>query len=248
MPPSIRLYNADMQNVLSRTDGDDFTFTEARTAMRIQQDVSRGIDLLFLDPPWRFEQRHGTTSADDHYDTMTAEQVIEACAPWVQRARLVVCWVTWPILGEFMVPIPRWNAYPISGGAWTKSNDDNDGHYGQGYWWAGCSEPVLLYRGGLGQPHNDRTRPLRNGWQEKPTVHSRKPVVWQAAMVRRWVPEGGLVADPFAGLASTGEATLLAGGGRSWIGIEKDRERFERGGQNLELRAAKLPGGVPWET
>jgi DNA modification methylase len=43
--------------------------------------------------------------------------------------------------------------------------------------------------------------------------------------VRRWVPPGGLVADPYAGLGTVARAVLSAGGGRRYVGWEIDAER-----------------------
>jgi len=46
-----------------------------------------------------------------------------------------------------------------------------------------------------------------------------------AQWIRRWVPAGGLVVDPYAGLGAVAEAVILAGGGRRYIGTEIDPER-----------------------
>ena len=178
-------------------------------------------DLVIADPPWTYDLRIGGVNADDHYACVSTDDIAKMLLPVRRRAPLMSLWITWPLLSEW------WAAWtgdrPVTGLAWTKSDAGDSGHYGTGYWAAGCSEPVLLYSTGGG--YCDRSVTLRNAWIEAPGVHSRKPAAWQAQMIRRWVPEGGLVLDPFAGLGSVAEAVLLAGGGRRYLGTEIDPER-----------------------
>src|SRR5690606_40780599 len=51
-----------------------------------------------------------------------------------------------------------------------KSGPEDTGHYGQGYHWAGCSEPVLVFVRGTAKTH--RNEKLRNAWIEKPGPRS----------------------------------------------------------------------------
>jgi hypothetical protein len=155
-------------------------------------------DLVIADPPWSYVQRIGESRAENHYRVVPTSQIVA----WLERE--------WD-----------WGS-PVTGGAWCKSGEGDEGHYGQGYHWAGCSELVLVYASGA---YVERAEPIRNAWVEPPGVHSRKPVEWQRQMVRRWCPPGGLVLDPFAGLGSVAEAVLLAGEGRRYLGTEIDPER-----------------------
>lgn len=177
-------------------------------------------DLVIADPPWTYTQAHGASVAEDHYDLLTVPQIVEHVSAAWARAPLLALWLTWPLLGEWQA---AWPHAPTTGAAWVKSGEGDAGHYGPGYWWAGCSEPVLLYSRGGG--HCDRSAALRNAWVEPPREHSRKPAAWMACWIRRWVPEGGLVLDPYAGLGSVAEAVILAGGGRRYLGTEIDPER-----------------------
>lgn len=181
------------------------------------------IDLVIADPPWRYERRVGASAATDWYDSMATVDIAEHLHR--MPGRRLVLWITWPLLGMWMEVTRNefsWGL-PTTGGAWVKSRPEDTGHYGQGYHWAGCSEAVLVYlRCGSA---TDRSQPLRNAWIEPPSKHSRKPVAWQAQMVRRWCPPGGLVADPWAGLGSVAEAVARAGEGRRYLGAELDPER-----------------------
>jgi hypothetical protein len=194
-------------------------------------------DVCIADPAWSYDQKFGATTAHDHYSCMSIHEI--AAVLLAVRARRLVLWLTWPMMDA-------WSAYAFSsrewkarwglaktGGSWHKSSPDNTGHFGPGYHWAGCSEPVKVYT--CDGSYTDRSVALRNAWFERPNEHSRKPVMWQAQMIRKWCPEGGLVVDPFAGLASSGEAVVLAGKGRRWFGVEADPARFERSAQILGI-------------
>lgn len=178
-------------------------------------------DLAIVDAPWKYEQRAGESAADDHYEGLPIPTIVDHLSQ-IDTPRLVV-WITWPILAaDWPERLPTWGR-PVTGGAWFKSAPDDMGHYGQGYHWAGCSEPVLVYT--RSTAYNDRSAPLRNAWHEAPGAHSRKPVEWQAQMIRRWCPPGGRVVDPYVGLASSAEALLYAGRGRTFLGAEIDAGR-----------------------
>lgn len=195
------------------------------TARQLLDDLgAEGADLVIADPPWTYSQTASSSRPDDHYETMlTAEIVADVERASLYAPRLAL-WLTWPLLGEWEAHTGAWEwGRPVTGGAWAKSDPNDVGHYGPGYHWAGCSEPVLVYT--RGAAHNDRTAPLRNAWHEPAGLHSRKPVGWQAQWIRRWVPPGGLVLDLYAGLGSVAEAVLMAGEGRRYLGAEVSPQR-----------------------
>jgi N6-adenosine-specific RNA methylase IME4 len=184
-------------------------------------------DLVLTDPPWVYRLNHTESYSgpmpNDIYAGLSCVEIAAILGALV--APRMAMWATWPLLAEWSQATENWAAWgrPTTGGAWVKSGPGDSGHYGPGFHWAGCSEFVLVYTCGGG--HCDRSAPLRNAWIEPPRQHSRKPVEWQAQMIRRWVPAGGLVLDPFAGLGSVAEAVLLAGEGRRYMGTEIDPER-----------------------
>ncbi len=197
-------------------------------------------DLVIADPPWSYVQSHGASRADNHYAVLPTSTIVEHLNQLV--ASRMALWLTWPLLPEWVSATTKhadWGWRLATGGAWAKSGEGDEGHYGQGYHWAGCSEPVFVYACGRDIPL-DRGAPLRNAWVEPPGEHSRKPAVWMAQWLRRWVPEGGLVLDPYAGLASVAEAVLLAGGGRRYLGSEISPERHRAA---LGLLAQVRSGG-----
>ena len=54
-----------------------------------------------------------------------------------------------------------------------------------------------------------------------------KPIGWMLWLVGFASADGEVIYDPFAGTATTGVATLRVGGGRRFIGVEKDPEYFK---------------------
>jgi hypothetical protein len=189
-------------------------------------------DLVVADPPWLYEQRYG--ASEPPYPCLATVYIVEHLARL--RARRMALWMTWALMPEWTertAVYDDWRWKWVTGGAWHKS-DGQTGHYGPGHHWAGCSEPVLIYtQWGSGPLHNTH-RELRNAWTSEEhnsnqsavaKRHSSKPVGWMTKWIERWVPEGGLVLDPYAGLGSVAEAVLLAGGGRRYLGTEIDPGR-----------------------
>lgn len=197
-------------------------------------------DLVIADPPWVYRQKYGASAPP--YPVLTTADIVRQLGGL--RAPRMALWITWPLMPEWVEATSgagrawpwRWK----TGGAWAKS-DGRTGHYGPGHHWAGCSEPVMIYTRGLPRKGHNTHGKLRNTWTSHESNrgavsgtkrHSAKPAEWMAAWLQRWVPEGGLVLDPYSGLGSVAEAVLLAGGGRRYLGTEIDPERH---GQALDL-------------
>jgi hypothetical protein len=184
--------------------------------------------LVIADPPWDYVQHHGASRADNHYACLRTSRIAAHVSEAARVGRRLALWCTFPLLGEWMATETPWGR-PVTGGAWVKSREgdeeqpDGNGHFGQGYHWSGCAELVLIYT--LDGPHTDRSVPVRNAWLAGPQRHSAKPVPWQAQWIRKWVPEGGLVVDLYAGLGTVAQAVKLAGGGRRYVGAEVDPAR-----------------------
>lgn len=187
----------------------------------------RGAQLVHADPPWSYSEGaagKGQANPEDaasSYSTMTEAEITRAldlaydCA--APGARLA-CWATWPKLVEHLASGgagKRWQY--VTGGAWTKSP-----HVGVGYHWRGVTEPVLVYRK-PGTPWTDAAAMLGNGYVSRPEEHSRKPVDWLRAMLRKWTEPGALVLDAWAGLAPLAGACVMEG--RRYVGAEIDPQR-----------------------
>lgn len=191
---------------------------------------AEGAALVIADPPWLYDhQTAGVTEAGDHYACVTTEDIVGHLNN-LAASRLAM-WLTFPLQQDWFDATHaarvgfgwRWGK-AVSGGAWSKSGEEDSGHYGAGYHWAGCAELVLLYTHAGAQTYRENA--LRNSLVEPPDRrHSRKPVGWQRQWIRRWTNPGDLIVDPYAGLGSVAEAVMLAGEGRRYLGAEINPQR-----------------------
>ena len=178
-------------------------------------------DLCIADPPWLYERATVRGNAADQYGGLPVADIVAHLAQ-IDAPRLAL-WITWPILTADWPESPDGWGRPKTGGSWLKSGPADTGHFGVGYHWAGCSEPVLIY--GKPKAYTDRGVAVRNAWHEPSGLHSRKPVEWMAQWIRKWCPPGGRVVDPYAGLGAVAEAVMVAGEGRTYLGAELDPVR-----------------------
>lgn len=178
-------------------------------------------DLCIADPPWTYERAAVRGNAADQYGGLPVSAIAAHLAQ-IKAPRLAL-WITWPILtADWPESLDEWGR-PKTGGSWLKSDTGDSGHFGVGYHWAGCSEPVIVY--GRPKAYTDRSVAVRNAWHSPPGKHSRKPVEWMAQWIRKWCPPDGRVVDPYAGLGAVAEAVLVAGEGRTYLGAEIDPKR-----------------------
>lgn len=212
-----------------------------------------GADLVIADAPWgEYNNDPGTANPENSYVCRSLEEIggdLEAAAGICGTARLV-SWHCWPLLVEGIAaacdPAGRptsWDRVlrpagwrPVTGGSWTKADQQGVGHH-----WLGRNEPALVYvRTVNGEaPYLDRSWDLGNAHVSEPGAHSAKPEDWHAAMIRRWVPPGGLVVDLYAGLGGVARAVLAAGEGRRYLGAEISPERHAKAvGLTAQRRAA----------
>ena len=192
------------------------------------------VDLVIADPPWgQYEQEVGVAKPERTYPTLSDEDIGGHLRQGVRVLRpggRLAMWTCWPLLVEVLAKgaLPPWLDVPglrwVSGGAWSKGTLSS---VGVGYHWRGRSEPVLLGvkdGGAAGRAFSM----LYNTHESEPEQHSRKPAPWQASWIEAWVPPGGLVVDPYAGLGSVAEAVVLAGEGRRYVGAEIDPTRHAK--------------------
>lgn len=77
-------------------------------------------DLVLTDPPWKYQQRFGATSAEDHYEGMEYEQIIDLLFERMSWSRLCM-WITAPHLGSFLRRYFLTETPASSTGAWGAS-------------------------------------------------------------------------------------------------------------------------------
>ncbi len=104
-------------------------------------DTGKRYGVILADPPWQFEpfsrESGMDRSAENHYPTMTLEQLSEIVPPAADDAVLFL-WATAPMLLDALDLMAAWNFAYKSHFIWLKP------HPGTGYWNRSCHEMLLL--------------------------------------------------------------------------------------------------------
>lgn len=200
-----------------------------------------GADMVHADSPWLYTNAGVEGAASGQYDlagdAMIARHVamLHACAT---ADAYLLCWCTWPKLGEWMAVSADGPWRYTTGGAWGKRGPTGDGgRLGIGFHIRGDSEPLLIYTKGKPKAR-EAVSNLHNSHRAE---HSEKPVGWLRDLVRAYSPPGGLVVDLYAGRAPLGVACVLEG--RRYVGVEIDPERAEIGRANIAAAVARRARG-----
>ena len=104
-------------------------------------------NIIYADPPWRYEQRKVQGAAENHYPTMSID---ELCALPVPELAAKDCtlflWATFPQLPEALRLIRAWGfRYKTVAFVWLKRNRKSPSwFYGMGYWTRSNAEICLL--------------------------------------------------------------------------------------------------------
>lgn len=132
-------------------------------------------NIIYADPPWRYECRGVQGAAENHYPTMTISEICDMPIKTICNKDCVLfIWATFPQLKEAIQVMEAWGfKYKTVAFVWLKQNKKGVGwFYGLGFWTRGNAEICLL--GVKGKPKRKSNRvhqfiisPLRG--------HSQKP-------------------------------------------------------------------------
>ena len=80
--------------------------------------------VIYADPPWRYEQKNLSGSAEKHYSTMSID---ELCALPIEQLAdkdcILFLWATFPMLTEALQLIKAWGfKYKTVAFVWVKKN------------------------------------------------------------------------------------------------------------------------------
>jgi len=143
-------------------------------------DIPRGkYGAILADPPWHYEVWAEDTgagrSAEAHYGTMTAEQILalpvsDLAAPDC----CLFCWVTWPCLLDGLAVVEAWGFnYKTLGFDYVKTNGPAGGlAWGMGYYTRANPEPCLIATRGTPKRRNADVHSVIVAPRRE---HSRKP-------------------------------------------------------------------------
>lgn len=123
---------------------------------------------VYCDPPWRYENTASRGAAENHYDTLSLEQICAEPVPQLAAEQcLLHLWTTSPFLRDAFQVLDAWGFEYVSQFVWVKPQ------LGLGNYYRNSHELLLLgVKGGAGIPVSKRVR----SWMEFPRgAHSAKP-------------------------------------------------------------------------
>ena len=103
--------------------------------------------VIYADPPWRYEQKRLQGAAERHYPTMSIEEICGLpVAEIAAKDSLLFLWATFPQLPEALRVISAWGfKYKTVAFLWLKKNKKADSwFYGMGFWTRSNAELCLL--------------------------------------------------------------------------------------------------------
>lgn len=110
-------------------------------------ETSRKYSIIYADPPWQYHNNHCNGACENHYKTMSLEEI--CCLP-IKKISADDCvlflWVTYPMLKDGLTVMEAWGfKYKTLGFQWVKLNKSGKGYFfGLGYWTRSNTECCLL--------------------------------------------------------------------------------------------------------
>ncbi len=93
--------------------------------------------IIYADPPWRYDMKRGNGVAENHYPTMSIEEICALpVADLAAKDSALFLWATFPQLNESFRVMEAWGfKYKTLAFLWLKQNRKADSwFYGMGFW------------------------------------------------------------------------------------------------------------------
>lgn len=142
--------------------------------------MSALFDVVYADPPWRYDNGTPGREVENHYPTMAHDEI---CAVDVPAARdsVLFLWAVAPKLPEALDVMSSWGFSYRSGAVWDKDMA------GMGYWFRGQHEHLLVGVKGRWSPPAPSLR-VPSVHREPRGRHSKKPDRIRA-LIATWWPD-----------------------------------------------------------
>ena len=104
-------------------------------------------DVIYADPPWRYQDRKCNGACALHYDTMKIQDIKDLPVKELAAKDCVIfMWITYPMLKEGIELMEAWGfKYKTLAFLWLKQNRKADSwFYGMGFWTRSNAEVCLL--------------------------------------------------------------------------------------------------------
>lgn len=141
-------------------------------------------NIIYADPPWSYRDKSCDGACENHYKTMTIQDICELPVNDLTADHCILfLWTTYPMLQEAMKVMESWGfQYKSIGFQWIKLNRKAlTPFYGLGRWTRGNTEPCLIAT--KGKPKRI-TKDVFQLIQETIGVHSKKPAKVRKEIVR----------------------------------------------------------------
>lgn len=132
-------------------------------------------NVIYADPPWRYEQNRMRGAAEKHYLTMNIDELCSLPVSAIsQKNSILFLWTTFPQLQEAFRVIKAWGfKYKTVAFVWLKLNQGGQvWFFGLGFWTRGNAEICLLATKGKPKRISNRVHQLIISPLRK---HSQKP-------------------------------------------------------------------------
>ena len=141
-------------------------------------------NIIYADPPWRYERNCGTGAAENHYPTMSCDEICALpVAELAARDSALFLWATFPMLPEALRVISAWGfRFKTVAFVWLKQNRKaKTWFYGMGFWTRSNAEVCLLAT--RGHPKR-RDNGIHQFITSPVEAHSKKPDETRNRIVR----------------------------------------------------------------
>lgn len=131
--------------------------------------------VIYADPPWRYQQKSLSGAAENHYPTMSIQELCELPVDELaDKDSMLFLWTTFPMLSEALQLIKAWGfTYKTVAFVWVKQNKKSPTwFYGLGFWTRSNAEICLLAKRGKPKRNSASVHQLIIAPVEK---HSKKP-------------------------------------------------------------------------
>lgn len=131
--------------------------------------------VIYADPPWRYQQKSLSGAAENHYPTMSIQELCELPVDELaDKDSMLFLWTTFPMLSEALQLIKAWGfTYKTVAFVWVKQNKKSPTwFYGLGFWTRSNAEICLLAKRGKPKRNSASVHQLIIAPIEK---HSKKP-------------------------------------------------------------------------
>ena len=131
--------------------------------------------IVYADPPWRYDMKRGKGVAENHYPTMSMDEICALpVADLAAKDSALFLWATFPQLNEAFRVIEAWGfSYKTVAFNWVKQNRNGTGIFmGLGNWTRSNSEICLLATKGKPKRISGSVRSIVLSPLQQ---HSRKP-------------------------------------------------------------------------